>query len=92
MVPGHHARMDCPATSFIVPAHNEAPLLGATLDAIAVAIAVLALEAEVVVVDDASSDDTAFNSRHDSSPKEYVANGGYQLFGSNCFTRPTSVS
>ncbi len=58
MVPGHHERMDCPATSFIVPAHNEAPLLGATLDAIAAAIAALALQAEVVVVDDASSDDT----------------------------------
>jgi glycosyltransferase involved in cell wall biosynthesis len=45
--------------SVIVPAHNEAPLLGATLDAIAVAVAALALDAEIVVVDDASSDGTA---------------------------------
>lgn len=51
--------MTPPPTSFIVPAHNEAPLIGATLDAIAGAIAALALDAEVLVVDDASSDGTA---------------------------------
>ena len=42
--------------SFVVPAHNEAPLLGATLRAIRAA----AREAhEVIVVDDASTDETA---------------------------------
>lgn len=45
--------------AFIVPAHNEARLLGATLQAIAGATRELALAHEIVVVDDASTDDTA---------------------------------
>lgn len=50
--------MTGPATSFIIPAHDEAPLLGATLSALAAAITALGLDAEVIVVDDASSDGT----------------------------------
>ena len=45
--------------SFIIPAHNEARLLGATLKALHEAVAALALKHEVIVVDDASTDDTA---------------------------------
>lgn len=43
--------------SFIIPAHDEAPLLGACLDAIRAAAGARAHE--VIVVDDASTDDTA---------------------------------
>lgn len=45
--------------SFIVPAHNEARLLAATLEAIHAAARELAVPCEVIVVDDASTDDTA---------------------------------
>lgn len=45
--------------SIIVPAHDEAPLIGATLDALAEATAWLGDGVEVIVVDDASSDGTA---------------------------------
>jgi len=45
--------------SFIVPAYNEALLLGATLDAVHAAARAVCEEHEVVVVDDASTDDTA---------------------------------
>lgn len=50
--------MASPPVSFIVPAHDEARLLGATLDALDATIATLALPAEVLVVDDASTDAT----------------------------------
>ncbi|MGO1540989.1 MAG: glycosyltransferase [Luteimonas sp.] len=45
--------------SIIIPAHDEAPLIGATLDALAEATACVEDDVEVIVVDDASSDDTA---------------------------------
>lgn len=45
--------------SIVIPAHDEAPLIGATLDAIAAATAWLGDRVEVIVVDDASSDGTA---------------------------------
>lgn len=45
--------------SFIVPAHDEERLLGATLDALQVVVAGLSVAAEIVVVDDASTDATA---------------------------------
>lgn len=45
--------------SIIIPAHDEAPLIGATLDAVATATAFLGDGVEVIVVDDASSDGTA---------------------------------
>src|SRR5690554_2186049 len=45
--------------SIIIPAHDEAPLIGATLDALADATAWLGDGAEVIVVDDASTDGTA---------------------------------
>jgi glycosyltransferase involved in cell wall biosynthesis len=45
--------------SFIVPAHNEAALIDATLHAVHGAAAALALEYEIIVVADACSDDTA---------------------------------
>jgi glycosyltransferase involved in cell wall biosynthesis len=45
--------------SFIVPAHDEAPLIGATLDALHMAAQDLRLDYEIVVVDDASTDGTA---------------------------------
>ncbi len=45
--------------SFIIPAHDEARLIAETLDALHGAAQALNLEYEVVVVDDASTDDTA---------------------------------
>ncbi len=45
--------------SFIVPAHDEAALIGDSLDALHRAAAALALSYEVIVVNDASTDDTA---------------------------------
>ena len=48
-----------PPVSFVVPAHDEARLLGATLDALHGAAIALNLSHEVLVVDDASTDATA---------------------------------
>jgi glycosyltransferase involved in cell wall biosynthesis len=45
--------------SFVVPAHNEDPLLAATLMAIHAAAKACAIEYEIVVSDDASTDRTA---------------------------------
>lgn len=45
--------------SFIVPAHDEAPLIRATLDALHAAARALQLDYEIIVVDDASTDATA---------------------------------
>ncbi|MCY7355141.1 MAG: glycosyltransferase [Lysobacter sp.] len=45
--------------SFILPAHDEARLIGATIDALHAAAAILRVEYEIVVVDDASTDQTA---------------------------------
>ncbi len=44
--------------SFIVPAHNEQALLGATLDAIHRSCRELGVQYEIIVVDDASTDET----------------------------------
>jgi glycosyltransferase involved in cell wall biosynthesis len=44
--------------SFIIPAHNERALLGATLDSIAWSAAGVGIDHEVIVVDDASDDGT----------------------------------
>jgi glycosyltransferase involved in cell wall biosynthesis len=48
-----------PAISIIVPAYNEAVLLGATLDALNAARGTLDDGSEIIVVDDASTDATA---------------------------------
>jgi glycosyltransferase involved in cell wall biosynthesis len=48
-----------PSLSFIVPAYNEAALLGSTLNAIHEAARALDVPFEVIVVDDASTDATA---------------------------------
>jgi glycosyltransferase involved in cell wall biosynthesis len=48
-----------PTLSIIIPAHNEEALLGATLDALRAAIDGIDAAAEIVVVDDASTDRTA---------------------------------
>ena len=45
--------------SIIVPAHQEAALIGATLAALRAAADTLALDHEIIVVDDASTDATA---------------------------------
>ena len=45
--------------SFIVPAHDEAALIGDSLDALHAAATAMSLSYEVIVVDDASTDDTA---------------------------------
>lgn len=50
---------DAAVISFIVPAHNEAQLLGATLDALHAAARPLQSPCETIVVNDASTDDTA---------------------------------
>ena len=51
--------MPDPVVSIIIPAHDEEALLGATLDALAAALAGLDVPGEIVVVDDASTDRTA---------------------------------
>ncbi|HST45292.1 MAG TPA: glycosyltransferase [Luteimonas sp.] len=51
--------MTAPTVSVIIPAHNEARLLGATLEALHRATAPLPRTFEVLVVDDASTDGTA---------------------------------
>lgn len=48
-----------PRWSFIVPAYNEAALIANTLVSIGQATRALGIESEVIVVDDASTDDTA---------------------------------
>jgi glycosyltransferase involved in cell wall biosynthesis len=48
-----------PLVSIIIPAHNEELLLPATLDALASALAQVGEPAEMIVVDDASTDRTA---------------------------------
>ncbi len=48
-----------PVISYIVPAFNEAVLLGATLDALRLAADAQHMPYEMLVVDDASTDDTA---------------------------------
>jgi glycosyltransferase involved in cell wall biosynthesis len=45
--------------SFVVPAHNEAPLIRATCESIVAAARACGIEFELIVVDDASSDGTA---------------------------------
>ena len=42
-----------PPVSFVVPAHDEARMIGATLDALHAAASALDLAYEVLVVDDA---------------------------------------
>jgi glycosyltransferase involved in cell wall biosynthesis len=46
-------------TSFIIPAWNEAPIIGATIDAVHAAAQALSEPYEVVVADDGSTDETA---------------------------------
>ena len=55
----HVARDFSPAISFIIPAHNEVELLGATLDALTSSATTLGEPFEIIVVDDASTDGTA---------------------------------
>src|SRR5690606_25470222 len=53
------ARTERNVLSIIIPAHDEAPVIGATLDAVAGAIGAADDQVEVIVVDDASTDATA---------------------------------
>jgi glycosyltransferase involved in cell wall biosynthesis len=48
-----------PSVCFVIPAYNEAQLLGSTLTAIEQAARALHLSCEIIVVDDASGDGTA---------------------------------
>lgn len=59
VVPLEPAQAAAPALSFIVPAHNEARLLGSTLSALHAAAIALGRPYELIVVDDASTDRTA---------------------------------
>ena len=52
-------RMTPNLVSFVIPAHNEEPLLAATLLAIHAAAEACAIEYEIIVADDASTDRTA---------------------------------
>lgn len=45
--------------AFAIPAHNEQPLIGATIDSIRTAAEQLGLRCDIVVCDDASDDDTS---------------------------------
>lgn len=55
----YHRSMSPTTVSFVIPAHNEEPMLPATLRAIHEAAAACAIEHEVIVADDASTDLTA---------------------------------
>jgi len=57
-LPGKHRRTWKPI-SVVIPAHNEADFLPATLESVWESIRFLQVEAEVIVVNDASTDDTA---------------------------------
>lgn len=48
-----------PLTSFVIPAWNEAPLIGRTIEAIREASDAAGIPSEIIVVDDASDDGTA---------------------------------
>jgi glycosyltransferase involved in cell wall biosynthesis len=52
----------------VIPVYNQSAELGATLDALDVAICESGLDAEIVVVDDGSTDDTAKTARAHSGP------------------------
>lgn len=52
-------RDDQDVLSIIIPAHDEAPVIGATLDAVAMATSERRGAVEVIVVDDSSTDATA---------------------------------
>lgn len=57
-----------PMISFVVPAHNEQACLGRTLEAIHISARATGQPYEVIVVDDASTDDTAdIARRHNAS-------------------------
>lgn len=45
--------------SIVIPAHNEARLIAGTLDALHAALETAGIDSETIVVDDASTDDTA---------------------------------
>jgi glycosyltransferase involved in cell wall biosynthesis len=51
--------MPAPSLSVVMPAHNEAPHVGATIAALATAVDRSGFEAELVLVDDGSTDGTA---------------------------------
>jgi glycosyltransferase involved in cell wall biosynthesis len=59
--------------SFILPAHDEAPLIGATLDAMHGAARACGIDYECIVVDDASTDATAEIARAHGARVEAVA-------------------
>src|SRR5262249_40335062 len=51
--------MSAPALSIVIPAYNEAANILGALDNVSSAIRALDLDAEILVVDDGSTDDTA---------------------------------
>lgn len=65
--PRQRVAPDQAVISFIVPAHNEARVIAATLEALHAAARTVAAHYEIVVVDDASTDATAeIAARHDA--------------------------
>lgn len=48
-----------PDVSIVIPAYNSAPWLGSTLESVRVALQRTSWQAEIIVVDDGSTDDTA---------------------------------
>ena len=59
--------------SFIIPAHDEATLIGATLASLRIAAGALQLEHEIIVVDDASTDATGDIARASGAHVLHVA-------------------
>src|ERR671923_1655049 len=57
--PSYRWRVAAPSLSVVMPAHNEARHVGATIAALATALDGSGFDAEVVLVDDGSSDGTA---------------------------------
>lgn len=54
-----NSKSECPAVSFVLPAHNEQDWLGRNLPAIQAAMRAIGRPYEMIVVDDASTDATA---------------------------------
>lgn len=59
--------------SFVIPAHDEAAQIGATIDAVHGAVRGIASDYEIIVVDDASTDATASIARERGARVEAVA-------------------
>lgn len=87
MIARRNAHTDMKSISVVIPNYNGAHLLPDTIRAARVALATSGVDdAEVIVADDASGDDSLAVLRRDFSDVRIVANPENGGFGSNCNT------